>query len=187
MAEPFGLTRFRTIALDQLGYLLLDLNLLDRAAEAFTLGIQLALQTKFYYWLPRLQAHLAISRLRQGDLRAEWELQNALELARRNGQVIHVAHCLEGLAELAMTRGEPAQATRYADELLALTEPRELREMAGQAYRWRGEALLAAGQLEGAEDALNQAAALAKGLGDLDQTATIQVLEEIVGIRVRTK
>lgn len=30
-----------------------------------------------------------------------------------------------------------------------------------------------------------QTAALAKGLGDLDQTATIQVLEEIVGLRVR--
>lgn len=30
-----------------------------------------------------------------------------------------------------------------------------------------------------------QAAALAKGLGDLDQTATIQVLEEIAGIKVR--
>jgi 3-hydroxyisobutyrate dehydrogenase-like beta-hydroxyacid dehydrogenase len=32
-----------------------------------------------------------------------------------------------------------------------------------------------------------QAAALAKGLGDQDQTATIQVLEEIAGIRVRAK
>jgi 3-hydroxyisobutyrate dehydrogenase-like beta-hydroxyacid dehydrogenase len=30
-----------------------------------------------------------------------------------------------------------------------------------------------------------QTAALAKGLGDLDQTATIQVLEEIAGVRVR--
>ncbi len=32
-----------------------------------------------------------------------------------------------------------------------------------------------------------QAAALAKGLGDLDQTATIQVLEEIAGVQVRTR
>jgi 3-hydroxyisobutyrate dehydrogenase-like beta-hydroxyacid dehydrogenase len=32
-----------------------------------------------------------------------------------------------------------------------------------------------------------QTAALAKGLGDLDQTATIQVLEEIVGIQVRKR
>jgi 3-hydroxyisobutyrate dehydrogenase-like beta-hydroxyacid dehydrogenase len=32
-----------------------------------------------------------------------------------------------------------------------------------------------------------QTAALAKGLGDLDQTATIRVLEEIVGVQVRRK
>lgn len=32
-----------------------------------------------------------------------------------------------------------------------------------------------------------QTAALAKGLGDLDQTATIQVLEEIAGVQVRAK
>jgi hypothetical protein len=32
-----------------------------------------------------------------------------------------------------------------------------------------------------------QTAALAKGLGDLDQTATIQVLEEIAGVRVRKR
>ena len=32
-----------------------------------------------------------------------------------------------------------------------------------------------------------QTAALAKGLGDLDQTATIQVLEEITGVRVRQR
>ncbi len=38
-------------------------------------------------------------------------------------------------------------------------------------------ALAAVGQL--------QTAALAKGLGDLDQTATIQVLEDIVGLQVR--
>jgi tetratricopeptide (TPR) repeat protein len=163
--ESLGLTRYRTVAFDQLGYLLLDLNLLDRAAEAFTLGIQLALQTKFYYWLPRLQAHLAISRLRQGDLSVARELQTALELARRNGQDIHVAHCLEGLAELAIARGEPAQAIRYADELLAFVEPRGLREMASQAHRWRGEALLAAGQLEAAEGKLNQAAVLATEIG----------------------
>lgn len=32
-----------------------------------------------------------------------------------------------------------------------------------------------------------QAAALAKGLGELDQTATIQVLEELAGVQVRTR
>jgi hypothetical protein len=32
-----------------------------------------------------------------------------------------------------------------------------------------------------------QTAAIARGLGELDQTATIQVLEEIVGVQVRKK
>jgi hypothetical protein len=32
-----------------------------------------------------------------------------------------------------------------------------------------------------------QAAALAKGYGDLDQTVTMRVLEELVGIEVRGK
>ena len=76
-----------------------------------------------------------------------------------------LARCLEGLAELALARGDAAACLAFADELLALAEPAGLRELAAQARRWRGEALLAKRQRAAAEQELQRAAAVADEIG----------------------
>ena len=94
----------------------------------------------------------------------EW-MEKALEMAQDNGQGMHAALCLEGLAELSVARGEVGPAGRYAEELLAMAEKNGLWEMVALAHRWRGAALSAEGQFEDAEEALLQAAELAKEIG----------------------
>jgi tetratricopeptide (TPR) repeat protein len=165
MSEDLGVTRLRTISLEFLGDLLLDLNLQDAAAEPLKVGIEMSLHFNSEYWLPRLQTRLAICRLRQGDLNVESDLQEALEMARGNWQGLHVTQALEGLAELSLARGEVELASKYAGELLTMAEKKGMREMVARAYRWRGEVLLAWGQLKEAEKALKQANELASEIG----------------------
>jgi tetratricopeptide (TPR) repeat protein len=165
MCEMLGLTRLRTASLEFLAELLLDLNLWDEAAEFLDLGIELSLRIEINYWLPRLQARLAICRLRQGDLSVESQLQEALEMARSNGQEMQATQCLEGLAELYMAQGEVARAMTHAGELLAMAEKNGMREMVARAHRWQGEAWLAEGRLEEAEEALIMTGELATEIG----------------------
>jgi tetratricopeptide (TPR) repeat protein len=113
-----------------------------------------------------LQANLAIDRLRLGDRQnVEQDLLAALAIAQNNGQEFHATRCLEGLTECNLVLGNLEAALKYADALLKLAEPRKLNEMVAQVHRWRGEVMLAAGQLDAAEDELNQAAALATEIG----------------------
>jgi tetratricopeptide (TPR) repeat protein len=103
------------------------------------------------YWLPRVKANLAIDRLRQGDLNVGGDLQDALNMALERQQQMHATRCLEGLAELALARGEPERALGYADHLRELAQTGGLREMLAQSSRWRGEALTALNQFDEAE------------------------------------
>jgi predicted ATPase len=165
-AEDSGLAREISIATDSLGYLLQDLNLLEQAKTVHSRGLETSLRAKSAYWLPRLQANLAIDRLRLGDRQnVEQDLGAALTMARDNGQEYHAIRCLEGLAEFNLVLGNVEAALYYADELLRLAEPRALNEMVAQAHRWRGEVMLSAGQLDAAETELKQAAALATDIG----------------------
>lgn len=164
LAESLGVVRFICLALDSLGELYQDLNLLDKAQAAHAQVVDHMLKAESTYWLSRAQANLAIDRLRQGDLNVEDNLKTALDIAMQRGQEFHAVRALEGLAELNVKRGEAQQALANTDQLLALAEPRGLREMVAQAHRWRGEALLIAGRLDEAGGELRQAAALAESI-----------------------
>ena len=157
LAEGLGLRRFMTLALDGLGELYLHLNLLDLAQAVHERGLQLMLQMESTYWLPRLQANLAINRLRQGDLAVEPELRAALDLALSRRQGMHATRCLEGLAEAAIARRQPDQALGYLDRLAGLAERGGMREVKAKAHRWRGEALLLMARLDEAEAELTRA------------------------------
>jgi predicted ATPase len=163
--ETLGQIRFFSAALDVLGQLFQDLNLLDKAKEAHRQGVDIAAKSNAGFWLPRVQANLAIDRLRQGDMSVEGSLQSALDTALVMGQGFHAVRCLEGLAELALAQNQPELALRYADQLRSIAEPGQMREMLAQSHRWRGEALLAMRQFEVAVDELNQAAELADAIG----------------------
>ncbi|HWI36327.1 MAG TPA: hypothetical protein VNU64_07730, partial [Burkholderiales bacterium] len=90
---------------------------------------------------PRIEANLAIARLRRGDLDVGARLEGAAAYCRENSERHHLARCLEGLAELALARGDAARALACADELLALVEPVGARELAQRARAARDRAM----------------------------------------------
>jgi tetratricopeptide (TPR) repeat protein len=126
-------------------HLLLDSGAAGDAAAWCRRGLELARSARITFWCPRLEANLAIARLRLGELEVGPELERAADYCRQNAEGFQLARCLAGLAELALARGDAAACLAHADELLSLVEPPGLAELAAEARRWRGEALLAQG------------------------------------------
>jgi hypothetical protein len=92
-------------------------------------------------------------------------LQAALDQSRRDSERYMMARCLEGLAEVSLAQGDARRCRTFGDELLALAEPNDLRELEASARRWRGKALLAEKATAAAQAELSRAAALAEGIG----------------------
>lgn len=163
--ESVNHIRYQIIGHDLLSLLLTDMERTAEAEQVCERGLSLAREKRITFWTPRLEANLAIARLRLGRLDVGPALERAAACCRRNAEGFQLARCLEGLAELALARGNARACLSHADELLALVEPAGLRELAAQARRWRGEALLA--QRRGAEaaDELRRAARLAEEIG----------------------
>jgi tetratricopeptide (TPR) repeat protein len=154
--------RYLSMAYDLYGDLLRDLNLFDQAGAAYRRGLEIAADVEVYFWYPRLQANLAINRLRQGDSTGEDDLLAALASTAKAGAVFHEVRCLEGLAELYLALGRPETALEHANYLLAAATPGGMQEVMARAHRWRGEALLALQDFRAAGSAGKQAAELAR-------------------------
>jgi len=160
--ESLRQTRYQLIAYDFLGYLLLDLGLDAKAMEYSERGLALSRDARITFWRPRIEANLAIARIRLGYLDVGSALDRALRHARENSERSQMVRCLEGLTELALRRGDAAGCLALAAELLSHAETAGLKELAAQARRWRGEALAATGKLEAATEQLALAAATAE-------------------------
>ncbi len=155
-------TRYQLIAYDLLGYLLIDLGLNQEAIEQSGRGLALAAREGITFWRPRIEANVAIARLRLGDLDVGATLERALVECKRNSEGHQMARCLEGLAELALARGDPVACAGFAEQLRSLVEPAGLKELGAQARRWRGEARLAQGDHAAAREDLAFAAGVAE-------------------------
>jgi tetratricopeptide (TPR) repeat protein/transcriptional regulator with XRE-family HTH domain len=173
-------TRYQLIAYDLLAHLLIDLGFNQQAVEQCERGLALAQRERIPFWRPRMAANLAIARLRMGDLDVGPALEGALEECRRHSELTQLARCLEGLAQLALARGDPEGCLAFADELLSLVEPAGLRELAALARRWRGEAMLARGNHEGALEDLGRA------LGQAQEIGRPRLAAEVHGALART-
>lgn len=159
-------SRFHMMAYDLLGDLLQELNLPDQAMSAYLQAIALIAQNRAKsFWLRRAQANLAITRLRLGDPGGAELLRQALTLARAKDLHFMAIRCLEGLIEFGFRQGEFEQARQYTEVLQQLGQSGKLGELVAQAHRWRGEILLAVGEVDAAEAELKQAAALAGDIG----------------------
>ena len=158
-------TRYQLIAYDLLAHLLIDLGFDEQAAQQCERGLALAERERIVFWRPRIEANLAIARLRMGDLDVGPALEGALDECRRHSEVTQLTRCLEGLAQLALARGDAPGCLAFADELLLLVEPAGLRELAAVARRWRGEAMLAQGDHQGALEDLARALDGAQEIG----------------------
>jgi predicted ATPase/DNA-binding SARP family transcriptional activator len=165
LADRLGIIYFKSMALDYLGSLYRDLNLLDKAVAAHSQGQEEAAGGHAGNWLPRIQANLAIDRLRQGQMDVDDALQGALQTCIERSQELHGARCLEGLAEWAVAAGEPGLALDYTHRLQEMAAPRGMRERLVRAYQWRGTALLHLEREEEAEDCLQQSLAMAETMG----------------------
>ena len=157
--------RYQLIAYDLVGHLLLDSGAARDAAAWCRRGLELARTARITFWCPRIEANLAIARLRLGELEVGAPLERAADYCRQNAEGFQLARCLAGLAELALARGDAAACLVHAAELLSLVEPPGLGELAAEARRWRGEALLAQGRREEGREELSRAASAAEKIG----------------------
>ena len=158
-------TRYQLIAYDLMGHLLIDLGLYRKAAALSEHALSLARAANITFWRPRIEANLAIASMRRGRLDVGSLLDNALQHARANREGTQQARCLEGLAELALARGDAAACLNFSDALLRLAQRGGLKELSAHARRWRGEALAAQGHQAAASAELALAAAVAEEVG----------------------
>ena len=158
-------TRYQLMAHHFMGRLLIELGLHARAAALLERAIALAQEAKVRFWLPLIESDLAVARLRLGRDDAGPLLESAQREARRQRERTHLMRCLEGLAELALARGDTAAALGHAEELLEAAQHGRLAELEAVARRWRGLALAARGQRDAAIAELQGALLAAQRLG----------------------
>src|SRR5258708_22296209 len=163
--ESLKQVRYQLIAYDFMGHLLLDLGLNEQALEHMERGLALGRETGIDFWRVAIEAHRAIARSRLGHDDVPPALPDALGQARRSSERYLMVRCLEGLAAVALRRGDAVRCRTVADELLALAESNGLRELEASARRWRCEASLPARSLDPADARLGRAPAPAEGTG----------------------
>ncbi len=156
-SENLGVTRFQSAIYYYLGELYREINLYEKARAADALGLQIATDHGVGFYLLGLRAGLAIDRLHQGDLDVEQELLETFELTRQRGQGMQGLRCLEGLSEWALASGALQAALDYSREMGEFAEAGGMRETAARARNFRGEAYIALGDFDAAENELRLA------------------------------
>ena len=105
--ERLKLPRYQVMAYELLTSLLLDLDLNQQAFETSERGLarrRLPRESSSGAYAARRRN--AIARMRLGDLEVGPALNGTLSRARENDERSQMVRCLEGLAELALRRGE---------------------------------------------------------------------------------
>jgi tetratricopeptide (TPR) repeat protein len=78
--------------------------------------------------------------------------------------------CYAGLGQLALLRGDPGRARRFADQSLEIGVPTRSRKFESWAWRIKGESATARHAWDEADDALRRSLAIAEGIGQPRQT-----------------
>ncbi len=163
--ERVKLPRYQLMAYEMLASLLLDVGLNEQALEASERGRVLAADAGITFWRGRRDGTHAIARIRLGDLDVGGDLDDTLRWARDNSERSQRVRCLEGLAELALRRGEPDACRAVGEEMLALAADAAMPELAARGRLWSGQALAALGERSSAIEQLELAAAAAEEIG----------------------
>ena len=77
----------------------------------------------------------------------------------------YTAHCYAGLAQLALSQGDPERARQLADQSLEVAVPTRSRKFESWAWRIKGESATRRGAWGEAEDALRRALSIAEAIG----------------------
>ena len=152
-----NLVRFLSMAYDFLGYIYQDLNLTQAALDAHTTGLNAALTGQVGFWMPRLSANVAMTRLRLGDISAMGELEVAFAVATEDYQRFHAVRALECLLEAGVLTGDPNRTLHFAQVLEGMCQLGDLRELGVQVQRWRSAAYRLLGQFDQATASLEKA------------------------------
>jgi tetratricopeptide (TPR) repeat protein/transcriptional regulator with XRE-family HTH domain len=163
--ERSKLPRYQLMAYELLSCLLLELGLNRQALATSQLGLALHDTTGITFWRVRSEATNAIARMRLGDLEVRFALNTTLSWARENDERSQMVRCLDGLAEVALRRGDVDECRAAADEMLTLAGDAKMQELAARGLLWRGEALAALSQRDAAIEQLALAAAAAEEIG----------------------
>lgn len=179
--------RYQIMAHEVMGFLLLELDASQAAAEVLARGVKLADDAQIRYWRPRLQASLTIARLRSGQPVDDEALQCALDTARDTAERYLETRCLEACIECALARADHGACRQAIDALWALADANGMREMQALALRRRGELLLAQGRVAEAQPLLEEALVRAERLGRprlrSDAHRSLGALKEVQGHR----
>ena len=82
----------------------------------------------------------------------------------------YTTHCYASLGQLALLRGDPDRARRFADASLEVAVPTRSRKYESWAWRIKGESATARRAWDEADDALHRALAIGEGIGQPRQT-----------------
>jgi tetratricopeptide (TPR) repeat protein/transcriptional regulator with XRE-family HTH domain len=143
--ERSKLARYLLMGYEMLATVLLEQGSNEQALEASQRGFALADSTGITFWRVRSEATNAIARMRLGDLEVGSGLRAALSWARDSDERTQMVRCLEGLAELALRRGELDACREHAEQMIAIAEAAEITELAARGRSWRDQALARAG------------------------------------------
>jgi len=163
--ESLNQVRYQFIAVDFIGHLLLDLGMNELAIEHLERGLALGRNTGIFFWNAAINTHLAVARSRLGQNVEISALDATLNQTRSTSERYMMVRCLEGLSEIALAAGDFNNCRAHADELLAIAEKHELRELEAVARRWRGEAMLFSKDYVTAHAELSRAATIADDIG----------------------
>jgi tetratricopeptide (TPR) repeat protein/transcriptional regulator with XRE-family HTH domain len=133
--EALGLVRYQIMAHDAMGNLLLEEGRPGDAERHFEHALVLAGSAGIRYWLARVEAGLALARLRRGGSVDRDALRASLRAAQERRETWLVPRCLEALAEAALSEDDAPAALAHAGELLALASRSRMGQVAQVARR----------------------------------------------------
>jgi tetratricopeptide (TPR) repeat protein len=164
--QTLGLVRYQLMTHDAMGSMLLELAQPQAALRHFESGLQLAAGAGIRYWVPRLQANLALAQLAAGLAPDRARLREASERTQRHHEIWQLLRCLQAEAEIALAEGDGTGCSASAQGLLALAVAGGMRQVQANAHRLRGLGQLLGGDLDAARHDMEQGLTLAEQIGN---------------------
>jgi class 3 adenylate cyclase/tetratricopeptide (TPR) repeat protein len=173
LAEKIGDGAFIPRFQNTLGWLHIECDDLDRGLELSRLGLEPSRQARHATGVERvayIQNNRGDAFLAKGDLHSASEVLEEVRRLTRDTSVFDwmrwrcAIHNQVSLGELALARGDPAEAIRWADQSLEAASATESRKYIVRAWRLKGEAARTRRAAEEAERSLRTALALAMTL-----------------------
>ena len=165
LAEQIEHRQWMTFAYWEAGVLYFDLLALPEAQQQLELALALAQEIGSWHWIRVVTGFLArVYLFQQDQTSAEAVLAAALE-PDASMQTVGQRLVWTACAELALARGEPAQALDITDRLIASAANLSSDRVIPRLWKLRGEALVALGRTEEAETVLRAAQETARAQG----------------------